>query len=812
MNKHHQIITLKVKANRYSGNSIDSSIDKTIYVNKDSFKQVNSKSKLINFLKSNTNNEIDLSESVKFQRKSKKYKSYIELSTDDDFKSLFRSLKVKNHVKLVCNEYENVEQDTESTSSSTTASINEEEVKKNENASGSSLPFEILTQLLQTKIHDYTDNSKKRKLNDLNFDHLIDGLIDHVSELFVNKPGSTDEKSSTTSTAETSNDINNEVVHPFVCCDMCHPDDFVALKGVRYACLICPDFDLCATCESKNLNYGQHLSSHPMAKISKPNDLFDRNKFNLNKFNNTAQDDIIYDIPLENCNFETKHKLENLLSSEGISGFINNVEKYISDSEILDELLNSAAPEEDDHDIKLGILKSIIDSFNKEDTVSVSPPSYSAGDVIAYVKHGVPGVSSLINLEMVNNSDEVIEGGDFQFKFYKENNVLTESIVVKGVQAIKPNQSKTFNLRLNDVSNTIAILKLKVITPTVEFEGVYKYYDTFILYSNSFKNLNEDEDSSVLNILDIEEKELDNLVLNSSDLVSLALVPKSGTLSQVIITNKSNKVINTSSIYIQIFNCFGASIADYEFDKKNGIAPGKTGKFNINLNDNHTKYPFKITVENEFNIGFCNLDNKNMSGNLKFEAKSYYQDKLEKKHEDKGLNNKDDEEIEVLNSTELYKSYEEPQVDDKVADSTELYKSYEEPQVSSTTSYYTNEEVEEVVHPNVCCDVCYPDDFIPLKGDRFNCTICSNFDLCSNCNSNQQLQQLNYGGHLYSHSMVKISKPGAKPIKQEIAKETTSVQQETEKEEEKSKMSLPKDENEDYEIISSSDDSDFEIL
>ena len=40
--------------------------------------------------------------------------------------------------------------------------------------------------------------------------------------------------------------------------------------------------------------------------------------------------DIVYDIPLKNCNADTKRKLEELLKLKGFEGFIKDVEHYIS--------------------------------------------------------------------------------------------------------------------------------------------------------------------------------------------------------------------------------------------------------------------------------------------------------------------------------------------------------------------------------------------------------------------------------------------------------------------------------------------------
>ena len=50
-------------------------------------------------------------------------------------------------------------------------------------------------------------------------------------------------------------------IHPGVMCDGCEG----SIRGLRYKCLVCPDFDLCKICEGK----GMHIQ-HDMMKITTP--------------------------------------------------------------------------------------------------------------------------------------------------------------------------------------------------------------------------------------------------------------------------------------------------------------------------------------------------------------------------------------------------------------------------------------------------------------------------------------------------------------------------------------------------------------
>lgn len=66
-----------------------------------------------------------------------------------------------------------------------------------------------------------------------------------------------------TSTQPTANLNKNVVVHDNVVCDGCNG----SVVGIRYKCSVCPDYDLCESCELKG---GVHDSTHPLLKITVP--------------------------------------------------------------------------------------------------------------------------------------------------------------------------------------------------------------------------------------------------------------------------------------------------------------------------------------------------------------------------------------------------------------------------------------------------------------------------------------------------------------------------------------------------------------
>jgi len=67
--------------------------------------------------------------------------------------------------------------------------------------------------------------------------------------------------SATNNTAEVSN-----AIHPNIFCDGCGQH----VRGIRYKCTICDDFDLCSSCEAQQVFVDPHEGSHPLLKIIKP--------------------------------------------------------------------------------------------------------------------------------------------------------------------------------------------------------------------------------------------------------------------------------------------------------------------------------------------------------------------------------------------------------------------------------------------------------------------------------------------------------------------------------------------------------------
>ena len=486
-----QQITIKVAITKTRAGSGSAPIEKTVYAKREDFSKIKSKAALTAYLNkelpgyvSNNDNHLE------YTRKSKKYKNFISLVTEDDFKSLARSLKVKNHVKL------NVVDSSPITS-------------------------------------DTGDSFKKRISTSIDFGALGDALIEvafeHFKEMFGDlSNGIKKEPSSVSSENSDCPSYNAAVkdeslvtVHTNICCDVCHPHDFVPLRGVRYSCLVCPNFDLCASCEAKQhvdkSSFGPHSYLHPMAKVVYPGSSF----FRSGGCGSTIplRNEIVYDIPLENCNIETKQKLEELLKLKGFEGFVDDVERYISDSERYQELCSIMNIQDDDEEVQFLVLKSILEHAMDEDNEEQLPDSPIThpdtdikspiinldtntrdtpqqnnieGDIVVRPKK-FGEVSRIISLQLTNNTNQTIEGGELKFEFF--NSKQTETVVVRNASAIKPGRVRYYNLgRLADEFERINGMQLKISTSCGVFVGEYNdnIDSTLRVQSNDEQDLSED--------------------------------------------------------------------------------------------------------------------------------------------------------------------------------------------------------------------------------------------------------------------------------------------------------------------------------
>ncbi|SCU88897.1 LAFA_0E15148g1_1 [Lachancea sp. 'fantastica'] len=176
----------------------------------------------------------------------------------------------------------------------------------------------------------------------------VESLIKSIQKLEV----SLSEKQEKTTNAETNHaDSQCDILHEEVVCDGCFPEPWQGsktafpscqesgfIKGPRYKCVYCYNYDLCSTCVANGVENGTHKKYHNMIRISSPD--ADLNKlcsaFNSrtqtkswtesearknSKFSVSQTDrDVVIDIPEQNAaifnyfsNVETENELAELV-------------------------------------------------------------------------------------------------------------------------------------------------------------------------------------------------------------------------------------------------------------------------------------------------------------------------------------------------------------------------------------------------------------------------------------------------------------------------------------------------------------------
>lgn len=393
-----QLITFKVTFDKVDDNRNHALSDAiTVYSRRETVAKLRSKDALIEFLKTELPHIQELeafNDYIQFTRKSKKHKDFVPLKSEDDFKALARSLKVKNHVKL------NVQVEPKRKLFDTESKYN---------------------------LAQRTEKDLKQKITEdiSKFgDALIEMAWEHFKELFGNshdlstgvmdkKPLLTKDNECKTSqhNLDAGHDVeknDNQVIHSNICCDQCSPIEFNPLKGIRYSCLVCDNYDLCSNCEAKQqseqLSYGNHSYEHPMVKIPRPTQFFTSNAFGLKGAkpdcnysttqgytatgfgasagantgagcwhnNRSIIEDIVYDIPLSQCTNDTRETLTEWLSMKGIDGFMKEVDLHLGKSQRYDEIMNllndtGFGNAESRHDFVVDLIRGILKTENNND-------------------------------------------------------------------------------------------------------------------------------------------------------------------------------------------------------------------------------------------------------------------------------------------------------------------------------------------------------------------------------------------------------------------------------------------------------------
>lgn len=534
------------------------------------FTCLTSKVSLLDFVFDELYNDLNIArnaQNFKIERKSKKHKRFVVLECSDDFKELMRSVKVKNHVKLVIYKIETSQHTLEN---AVTDAL--DQVKKLVGELQKSELWEILRSFTTTyNMQLAPDGDSGSDLQDID-SKSVDKGNDEIFRQSVHKS-------------------NNDVVHEFVACDSCHPaDTFGNIHGKRYKCVVCDNFDLCEQCYSSNVAPMGHLRLHPMLIIPDSR-LFKDYYYPRMQFHNTFRNHCTESLSSKDA--ECSEILTQKLGADK-SAVFSDLEKCLDDSKRYSEL----AALVDDSSDKFETLKQIVSSSVEFNSSNISEKPDVNSDGIS--KN--PEVSPRREEEAIlfrNDSIYEVPDGEFIFECYSEDGCKVWSQEHDMSELVHP--GSTFSLDFFGLSTPFGS-EIRVVHSESGFRmcGFYSGKVVNLLIPDSI----------------ISEGQEGQLRLEGGE-IEVTVIPKGTTLSQVIVANKSESEFDCADLIFEIVNCFGKVVATVSAHRKHSLLPGRIAKFNILVNNTHFKYPFKLDVNNGVLRGSCELSLKCLSGTIK---------------------------------------------------------------------------------------------------------------------------------------------------------------------------------------------------
>lgn len=533
-----------------------------------------------------------------FFRKSKKSKKYIPLETLPDFKCLLRSLDVKSHIRLTINDH------TPSATNSTVAEPKQAEMgsKAADKEPEDKMPAADDSTINLTSLAEMLTDAAREK-----FKEVLCEITNDLVESFKTKPN----ESNYESTRTPGKTGTHSVSHKNVSCDNCTPDQFVPIKGLRYKCLVCKDYDLCEKCEygfnEHEIITERHSFTHPTIKIQDSDSIsIDEGVLTqlLSKSEVSNTTAVHYNVSCDSCNDDKP--------------IVGNRYKC-------DQCANFDLCQKCHDDVKFNQKTVLCHNEAHSMTKMQNPRCYknshasrNCDDV--YLDINMNGVSS----DLSSKLRAMLSGGmpNFVSKFEKSFNDAQRYETLLGmVKCVEGDEDLKFGI----IKSLLEKTELNV-------------FDMADISDENNQSVNPPEYEekkeldkpqvieSLVSPVELTEGELDceaeaEAFIDSrrcdSILVNLSL--KSNGMAQITVFNNTDNLINCSDLTLEIVNFLGHSVCKVIVHKRHGIESLKTAKFNIALNAAHLKHPFKLIFDNTDFKAVADLSLKNLASPFKVE-------------------------------------------------------------------------------------------------------------------------------------------------------------------------------------------------
>lgn len=546
----------------------DQTRDKFVSISSTLLNSLASKAKLMTFIlkdvfEENVTVDEKYVEDCRLERKSKRHKRFVPLHTSEDFKELMRSLRVKNHVKLA--------------------------VYLPEVCSTPPLSESPLSEALE-QIKKISSGLQKSELWDLFKSMTLKSDPDfHVENKSVESFTRTEEA----------------VVHPRILCDFCHPsDDSEELKGTRYKCTVCQNFDLCEKCYMSRVSIFGHLPTHEMISIPKPSDSFSARLLYLH----------FTDIQRP-ADYSRGTKI--VESSSTASSSVAEAQEATDLSTEYKELL-SLIPDVECN--KFDVIKSLIqEKYHYPRNNGDSEREVGAGSVEEkYYENEVEGIEY--------DSEEDVCGQNIVWRFAKKGDAIhlfmenrSSVPLLKGPITVKHSIEDETIIQLEMESDLlpdeVACFDLSDVDSALLSRHNFTRFwiEGPVFEAKCMKPIYLSHSGIPL----IGNEPAEPIISTEALTLEVTVVPKGKLLSQIMLANKSNIPFDARGLTISVVNCLDRVVALVTVKRKHAILPGRIAKFNVPVNNTHFKYPFKILIESEMLSSSCDLSLKQLSGVLR---------------------------------------------------------------------------------------------------------------------------------------------------------------------------------------------------
>ena len=390
-------------------------------------------------------------------------------------------------------------------------------------------------------------------------------------------------------------------LHDNVSCNLCNQFSFTPIRGPRFICLICSNYDLCSKCRTyqkkRKENDGNHAFSHPMVEIETPSlietlkkDATGSNNYETKEALEFREENTVY---LRNITNEISSKYQalggcrDIMPKSGSGDKGESHEKGISNGE------------ESKRTTENGNGVPVINGRQRH--------AYSDSHSLLLLMKKLTPNSSVFSITLHNESNTSIVG-NFVLELFDGNRC--ESVIVKNDRPILRGTKRRFNIR--EISQDFDLLsnrQFKILTLTEVYHTITSFRPNNY---NKLYLIKEAAAGPVQHFL--------------SEACSVWLVPKLQNVSQVILKNIADTVLDFSKLKLQVIDCFGVVISKAHIMCSKRVEPERTLKINIGLDLRYLKRPFNLVVETSRFKGECYMNEEKQNGLLKVVSNNFNND------------------------------------------------------------------------------------------------------------------------------------------------------------------------------------------